>query len=82
LEIAKIFSDKIDFVPPRVPDIPHQLSDTTRMREILGWVPKSDVVAYFKDEVRRLVRENPLLAKPRWLKLEESPLAEAKQGAA
>jgi nucleoside-diphosphate-sugar epimerase len=82
LEIAKIFSDNIEFVPPRVPDIPHQLSDTTRMREMLGWMPKSDVVAYFKDEVRRLVRENPTLAKPEWLRVEESRLAETAENAA
>jgi nucleoside-diphosphate-sugar epimerase len=82
LDIAKIFSDNVEFVEPRTGDIPHQLCDTARMRKILGWMPKRDVVAYFKDEVRRLVRENPGLSKPSWLRLEEGALVNSAGGAA
>lgn len=73
LELAHIFSDDLVYHPPRVPDIPHSLADLSRCRELLGWVPKTDVVAFFKDEVRRLVRENPgTYTTPSWLQREEA----------
>lgn len=69
LRLAKIFSDDLIYAPPRVPDIPHSLADTTRCRELLGWVPSTDVVAYFEDEVRRLIDEEPGRYKePGWLR--------------
>lgn len=76
LDLAHIFSDDLVFLPPRVPDIPHSLADTDRIRRLLGWVPKTDVVGYFKDEVRRLVRENPAKYKaPKWLENERVAVA-------
>lgn len=71
LDLAHIFSDEIVYQPPRVPDIPHSLADTARIHRLLGWVPTTDVVGYFKDEVRRLVRQSPAKYKvPKWLQCE------------
>ncbi len=72
LELAKIFSDELVFEPPRVADMPHSLADTTRCQQLLQWVPTSDVVAYFKDEVRRRIQQDPgRYRKPEWLRSEE-----------
>ena len=83
LQIAQIFSDQFVFLPARVADIPHQLADTTRMRQLLGWMPKIEVISYFKDEVRRLVREDPLTyRKPKWLEQQESTMVGAAESLA
>jgi len=78
LELANVFSDKLIYMPPRVPDIPHSLADITRISELLGWVPTSDVVSYFKNEVRRRTAEAPdQYAKPAWLLVEAGDVAPA-----
>jgi nucleoside-diphosphate-sugar epimerase len=72
-ELAHVFSDQLEYRPARVPDMPHSLADTSRIRQLLGWVPKTDVINYFKDEVRRIARENPgKYATPSWLAREMS----------
>lgn len=71
LDLAHIFSDNLIYGPPRVPDIPHSLAETTRCHELLGWVPSTDVTAYFKDEVRELVGTAPgKYETPAWLAAE------------
>jgi UDP-glucose 4-epimerase len=71
LDLANIFSDKLVFKPPRVPDIPHSLADTSRLKNLLGWVPSRNVVDYFKEEIREMVRDSPArYIPPGWLSAE------------
>jgi nucleoside-diphosphate-sugar epimerase len=68
LELAQIYSDDLEFHPPRVPDIPHSLADQTECQKYLGWVPEDDVIGYLKDQVRELCWQSPGKYKaPAWL---------------
>ncbi len=76
LELAQIYSDDLDFQPPRVPDIPHSLADLTECEKQLGWVPEDDVIGYLKDQVRELCWQSPGKYKvPGWLSEEMSAAA-------
>jgi UDP-glucose 4-epimerase len=61
LEIAKMFSDKIKFIPARPGDRSESVSDTSKSRKLLGWDTTFDVSHWIKErkELYESLHENP-----------------------
>jgi UDP-glucose 4-epimerase len=57
--LADLFSSERIPLPPRPVDIPQQQADITRMRQLLDWEPRIEVVEYFKSLIRKKIEENP-----------------------
>jgi UDP-glucose 4-epimerase len=45
-QIANLISEDVIYVPPRTGEARTTLADTTKAREILGWMPKHSIEDY------------------------------------
>jgi UDP-glucose 4-epimerase len=53
LELAKMISDNIIFVEPRIGEAYITLADNSKIKSILGWQPKIKLEDYIKEELSR-----------------------------
>lgn len=55
LEIAKLISDKIEFIPKRGFELDEHLADVTLAKKLLGWRAKTDIKVWLKKYIKSLI---------------------------